>query len=1105
MSMPPHGDHPELEALAAFAEGRTGGRERQTIVAHLAQCAECYTLVAETGAYLQLEPQRERSSSTGKAAAWWLAAAAGLLLVMALGFFARAHRTDRLAEVAAAASTEHPLHVRLSGGVAPGREVMRGEAGQANENENVLRLYLELKKLRQTDDSPQTLHAFGLAALLLGRNDEAIEVLQKAAARSSDAATLSDLAAAHQARWEASAASADLDQAETLSKKALTLEPNRAETLFNRAEILEAEGDRMEAIALWKRYLAADTNPAWAAIARKRLQQLSAPTLSEGWAIDGPRLKAGLAAGGELRALVDRYPQQCRLLVEEELLPLWASKVKSGDASASQTLQIAKAISVELDRRGDALPRETVLSSESASNEARARLADGLLAYARGRAAMKNGEHEPAKIELRKAVALLSDGHSPFVVRAWIALASNDFHHTHFDVVLAEVQHARSCTRDIQRFTASDAQLEWLEGLCQTGRGQLVEAVHVYRESAYRFDRLGEIENSSSVRGLLAEALEFAGDPVAAEEQRRVALAGLTRLGDFPRLSLIAGEAAEAALGRGNLDQAFKFYKKICAATIAKGSADSFIYAAIGAADISMRKGNTVEAQSIMKSAEARLEDVTEPGRQLRLRTELKLARSRAVAHPSDFQVYDELTALLRSEGNHFRVASLLLEKGEHQLALRQFAAGDATLRGALTELQTVRAGVHDPVMQARFFETGSGVLDALVTSFIAQQRPISALMILQRGGVGLGPEPAGQRITDGAGTDPHTLLHAVPPGVVAIQYKVIGRRLLIWAIADEQLSFSQSNIDPAVLRAAIGGLRAAALEGRMDLYDGSAAKVYAALLAPVQGRIAHAQSIVIVADAETANVPFGALRKNAASPFLVETASVVYAPSIAALMAPARSRPSLLRSVALFGSPLMDRKLYPDLPPLPEVGVETASIAKLYPSVAVLTGARASRPALLAAMRSSDVIHVAVHAIANTRVPYLSSLILSPHGNDHGALYAEEIARTRVRSRLVVLSGCSTAVGARLRTEGMTGLASAFLAGGAEEVLATSWPIADSSAASLTTEFHRGIRNGVDGARALQHAQLRELRAAVTPRERMAWIPYQLFVSTGNDLRGRS
>ena len=86
-----------------------------------------------------------------------------------------------------------------------------------------------------------------------------------------------------------------------------------------------------------------------------------------------------------------------------------------------------------------------------------------------------------------------------------------------------------------------------------------------------------------------------------------------------------------------------------------------------------------------------------------------------------------------------------------------------------------------------------------------------------------------------------------------------------------------------------------------------------------------------------------------------------------------------------------------------------------------------------------------------------------------------------------------------------MTGLASAFLAGGAEEVLATSWPIADSSAASLTTEFHRGIRNGVDGATALQRAQLKELRAAVTPGEKMAWIPYQLFVSTGNDVRGRS
>lgn len=271
--------HPSLESLAAFTEGRTTAAEREIIVRHLPQCSECYTLVAETASYLQNEREAGKAQGTPSAPWWWLAAAAAAIVVVALGFFAPTHRGDRLAEIAAAASTSHPLHVRISGGVVPGAAVMRGD--EPKSNEDLLRLYLELKNLRQSDESAQTLHAFGLTALLLGRNDEAIVSLQQAAARSNDAAMWSDLAAAHEARWEANASSADLDQADALSKRALAIDPHRAETLFNRAQVLEAEGNRAEAIALWKRYLIADANTAWAAIARKRLRELSAPPTSE--------------------------------------------------------------------------------------------------------------------------------------------------------------------------------------------------------------------------------------------------------------------------------------------------------------------------------------------------------------------------------------------------------------------------------------------------------------------------------------------------------------------------------------------------------------------------------------------------------------------------------------------------------------------------------------------------------------------------------------------------------------------------------------------------------------------------------------------------------
>lgn len=273
-----HEQHPSMESLAAFAEGRTDREEREGIVQHLSGCRDCYTLVAEAASYLQQEQEsvvRPMPPRTASAKSWWLAAAAALLLVTALGFFARTHRRDPLAEIAAAASTSHPLHVRVSGGVAPGAPVLRGSETEGNVD--LLRIYVELKQHRRTDDSAQTQHAIGLTALLLGRNDEAIDSLQKAAAVSNDAAMWSDLAAAHEARWEANASSADLDQADALSRRALKIQPGRAESIFDRAQILEAKGDRANALTLWNQYLTLDAASAWSDVARRHVRQLSEP------------------------------------------------------------------------------------------------------------------------------------------------------------------------------------------------------------------------------------------------------------------------------------------------------------------------------------------------------------------------------------------------------------------------------------------------------------------------------------------------------------------------------------------------------------------------------------------------------------------------------------------------------------------------------------------------------------------------------------------------------------------------------------------------------------------------------------------------------------
>ena len=55
----------------------------------------------------------------------------------------------------------------------------------------------------------------------------------------------------------------------------------------------------------------------------------------------------------------------------------------------------------------------------------------------------------------------------------------------------------------------------------------------------------------------------------------------------------------------------------------------------------------------------------------------------------------------------------------------------------------------------------------------------------------------------------------------------------------------------------------------------------------------------------------------------------------------------------------------------------------------------------------------------------------------------------------VVVLSGCETALGKEVRSEGLVGLGSTMLARGARAVVASLWTVPDETGARLMTEFY--------------------------------------------------
>ena len=135
----------------------------------------------------------------------------------------------------------------------------------------------------------------------------------------------------------------------------------------------------------------------------------------------------------------------------------------------------------------------------------------------------------------------------------------------------------------------------------------------------------------------------------------------------------------------------------------------------------------------------------------------------------------------------------------------------------------------------------------------------------------------------------------------------------------------------------------------------------------------------------------------------------------------------------------------------------------------------------------TSAVVHVASHGVFDARSPMFSGIELvalhdGGRGEDDGRLEAHEVLALTVRSRLVFLSGCETALGPSWsssfeRTEDYVTLARAFLFAGAQNVVATLWRIEDRSAAVLAGNFYRALP-GASPAEALAQAQRALIRS---------------------------
>jgi CHAT domain-containing protein len=305
------------------------------------------------------------------------------------------------------------------------------------------------------------------------------------------------------------------------------------------------------------------------------------------------------------------------------------------------------------------------------------------------------------------------------------------------------------------------------------------------------------------------------------------------------------------------------------------------------------------------------------------------------------------------------------------------------------------------------------------------------------------------------------------------------GRRALAGlskTVRDLWPAYRQRQLDAAAQRRLRGALR--------DLSD--------ALLSPVQNMLSRFDRIFICPDDVLQNISFGALTPPGTSKPLGISKELVTIPSTSVLRElrnKMSGRPLARRSVAVFADPVYDvgdrRVGHPsaEAPPLARLAYsaeEARSIQNLAPhqDAWVASGLDASIETLRKSrLDGFQVVHFAVHAVIDPAAAERSGIVLSFVGKGgvarQGFVTANQLQSVALHSELVVLSGCETATGPRLRGEGVMSLARPLFQAGTRAVLATLWKVDDEASAEFMRAFYTAwFRTQGSAASALRSAQ---------------------------------
>ena len=275
-----------------------------------------------------------------------------------------------------------------------------------------------------------------------------------------------------------------------------------------------------------------------------------------------------------------------------------------------------------------------------------------------------------------------------------------------------------------------------------------------------------------------------------------------------------------------------------------------------------------------------------------------------------------------------------------------------------------------------------------------------------------------------------------------------------------------------------------------------SLSECYKIIITPVADLLDEPE-IIIVPDRILYKVPFAAF-KDESGKYLSESFRLRTVPSLITLKL-IQDSPADYHSqtgALIVGDPQVGHVTYKGhrkwISPLSCAKKEAEMIGRLL-GVQPLLGEHATKQAVLQSIHSVGLIHFAAHGDAER-----GEIALAPPRPFNGTpqeqdylLTMAEISQVRLTAKLVVLSCCHSADG-QIRSEGVVGIARAFLGSGARSVLVALWAIQDKATEQFMSRFYEHLVGGESASESL-HQAMKWMRAnGFSDVEQ--WAPFMLI-----------